>query len=154
MSLAFMVDEMTRGLTGMARKLHGIRSRLDDRIVQAVSAAGEHIVEAAQARAPRDTGALEGAIDYKLIRRVTDRSYTVVVFVDDTKTRNKKGADYSGFAHDQIQPAGPKGLGERSQDKQSASSVEVGGDFIVRAMSDEAQGAKDVLFSTLRGFFR
>lgn len=154
MSLSFNMDELSSGLSQMVRKLYGVKGRVDKQCAVALEEAGMHLAIAAEERAPRKTGALESAIDFKLIRRISDRSYSVVIYVDDSKTRNSKGRDYSGFAHEQIQPAGDKGLGPGSQAKQAGSDVEVGGDFMVRAMSDEADAAREILFTTLQRIFR
>lgn len=113
------------------------RTQLMPSLDDAVTQGGDDIAFVAQEMAPRDTGTLENAIESK--RRIPSKLVAEACVrvrpYDYNDKYHRRVYKYMGEAHEEIQPAGDRGLGDGSLEKQALlnDGVEVGGHFLTRA---------------------
>ena len=117
--------------------------------IRGLQSAAEDIAETASAMAPRDTGALEGAI--RVTRAAQGRDalgrFTragVTVYIDPLAMNpdtDEYVTDYASIMHWELTPYGELQLGEKSKQK----GGEVGGGFIERALEEHIDDIEETV---------
>lgn len=102
----------------------------------------DKIVETARSFAPVDEGRLEEAIERKMPETRDDNNRVQVEVWVNPEAPGSGGAnhamDYAMVMHEFQEPAGPIPLGPKSEAKQMAKGVVVGGKFLERAYKTRA----------------
>ena len=126
----------------------------------------EYILMEAKARCPVDYGNLEDAIVLRIPRTAF---YKQLAFIEvenrpipqdenegewGPRKKPRTTHEYSYWANELIEPAGPKNLGPKSQAKQNSTTVQVGGKFIERAILENEEVVETIMQDLLEEMFK
>ena len=139
MKIHFDVGALEVGIRSLAEKASSNGSR-------ALRRTAIRIRDLAIGFAPRDTGTLENAIDYGVLR--DGRRNMFVVFLDTSKTQDngKSLSEYAWIMEGQLHPFGkvvPGAKYFKVRAKSKAKGPKVGGKFIERAIKEGIKGMEE-----------
>lgn len=119
----------TTGLTELTAKLNGLPAALKTGMVGWVEAVSAHAAERSELLAPIKTGRLRHFL----------RPMPTVTGASEVKGGVEDLMAYAYTVHENVTPAGPKGLGAASQQQPSQPEGPVGGWYITRAVNYNVQ---------------